>query len=267
MDLMSFYDAHCHLQDERIAAHFEELLPCYERLGVAEVVVNGTGSDDWKAVSDLALLSDRVRPSFGLHPWKVAACEKHWRLMLSQLWDLYPQAGVGEIGLDRWIEGHDLSQQEPVFLWQLRQAVERELPVSIHCLRAWGRMFDLLRENPRPGRGFLLHSYGGPVEMVGPLAELGAYFSISGYFELEGKEKQRTALKQIPLDRLLIETDAPDMAGPDSSRPYRIDGDESLNHPANIVKVYEFVADLFDMPLAELVDQVEANYRRFFCGE
>ncbi|MDQ8184429.1 TatD family hydrolase [Pelagicoccus sp. SDUM812002] len=264
---MKYYDSHCHLQDGRLSAFTSDVLELYKRLGVAEVVTNGTGPDDWEAVAVLARDSELVKPSFGVHPWKVNKVVAHWKLVLSQFWDLYPEAGVGEIGLDRWIEGHDLAKQEPVFLWQLRQAAERDMPVSIHCLRAWGRMQELLNEGPLPARGFLLHSYGGPLEMVQPLAKLGAYFSISGYFELENKEKQRTALKEIPLDRILIETDAPDMLGPNSSERYRFNDDDSLNHPANIVNVYAFVARLFDMPLEELAGQVESNYLRFFCSE
>ncbi|MDQ8197792.1 TatD family hydrolase [Pelagicoccus enzymogenes] len=264
---MAFYDAHCHLQDERIAGEIEGLPALYEELGVAEVVVNGTSPQDWDEVAELARANPVVKPSFGLHPWKVSSVVTHWKLLLSQLWDFYPEASVGEIGLDRWIQGHDLAKQEPAFLWQLGQAVERDLPVSIHCLQAWGRMQELLRDASLPARGFLLHSYGGSLEMVKPFAELGAYFSISGYFELERKEKQRMALREIPLQRLLIETDAPDMRGPDSEHLYRCSSDDSLNHPANIVAVYRFVARLFDMPLDELEGQVEENYRRFFLGK
>ncbi|MDQ8180096.1 TatD family hydrolase [Pelagicoccus sp. SDUM812005] len=264
---MRYYDAHCHLQDERLAGFQGEIFALYDRLGVEEVVVNGTGPEDWDAVAEMARDSALVKPSFGLHPWKVNEVATHWKLILSQLWDYYPEAGVGEIGLDRWIEGHDLAKQEPAFLWQFAQARERDLPVSIHCLRAWGRMQELLSEVSAPERGFLLHSYGGPAEMVKPFAKLGAYFSISGCFELEKKEKQRAALREIPLDRLLIETDAPDMRGPERERMYRCGRDETANHPANIVHVYEFVARLFEMPLEELVEQVEANYRTFFCGD
>lgn len=264
---MSFYDAHCHLQDDRLALHRVEILGLYGRLGVAEVAVNGTSPADWRLVAELARESELVRPSFGLHPWKVREVDASWRSELLELLGLFPDAGVGEIGLDRWVEGFDLSVQEPVFLWQLEQAVERELPVSVHCLRAWGRMYDLLRASPRPKRGFLLHSYGGPAEMVEAMARLGAYFSVSGYFSHDRKLRQREALRAVPLDRLLIETDAPDMKGPSSSMTYSFNGDEMLNHPANIVEVYRFAAGLFGLPLEEMREQVAANYERFFGGK
>ena len=99
-------------------------------------------------------------------------------------------------------------------MWQLRLAAERNLPLSIHCLQAWGPLLDILRAEPRPACGFLLHSYGGAAELVAPLAELGAYFSLPGYFALERKTRQREAFRQVPADRLLIETDAPDQSLP-----------------------------------------------------
>lgn len=261
---MRYYDAHCHLQDERIAQEIEEVLWLYRDLGVRQVVVNGTSDADWRRVAALCEGSDVLRPSFGLHPWKVGEADGEWRSLLSEMWDQYPVSGVGEIGLDRWVKGHDLSIQEPAFLWQLDQGLERGFPVSIHCLQAWGRMLQLLKERSLPSRGFLLHSYGGPKEMVKAFADLGAYFSISAYFAHERKYKQREALRQIPLDRLLIETDAPDMRGPDGCCGYSVGVKKELNHPANIVSVYRFVAQLFEVSEEALAAQVEENYQRFF---
>ncbi|MBK1880556.1 TatD family hydrolase [Pelagicoccus mobilis] len=261
---MEYYDAHCHLQDPRIVSNLDEVIRLYSELGVKEVVVNGTCEEDWKVVAGLCDSQTVLRPSFGLHPWKVGEASENWESRLLELLDRFPGSGVGEIGIDRWIEGHDLTVQEPAFLWQLDQAAKRNRPVSIHCLRAWGRMLDLLRSNPVPERGFLLHSFGGSREMVPAFVKLGAYFSLSGYFSHERKEKQRSAFRAVPFDRLLIETDAPDMRGADRGGMYRIGGDYELNHPANIVSVYAFAAELYEVPVEALTLQVAENYRRFF---
>ena len=127
----------------------------------------------------------------------------------------HPNAGVGEIGLDRWIEGHDPKVQSEVFLPQLALAAELNRPATIHCLRAWGALDELLRTHPLPKRGFLLHAYGGPQEMVAGFAKLGGYFSFNAYFLHERKARQREVFRHIPADRLLVETDAPDMRPPD----------------------------------------------------
>ena len=137
-------------------------------------------------------------------------------------------------------------------MWQLRLAAERNLPASIHCLQAWGRMHELLRAQPRPERGFLLHSYGGSRELVAPLAALGAYFSFPGYFMQERKARQRDAFAAVPLERLLIETDAPDQLPPDNLNrfPLSDSAGRAINHPANVGVIYEFMAAQRGMPIA-----------------
>jgi TatD DNase family protein len=159
--------------------------------------------------------------------------------------------------------------QEEMFRWQLRLAAERNLPVSIHCLKAWGRLDQVLREEPLPNCGFLLHSYGGPAEMIDGFARLGAYFSLSGYLAHERKARQRTVFQQVPVERLLIETDAPDMAPPESLTRHPLTDPGTgrpVNHPANLKSVYEFAAELFQTPIAPFTEQVGKNFNRLFGG-
>src|ERR1044071_7049368 len=109
------------------------------------------------------------------------------------------------------MKGFNEAQQEEVFVFQLGLAAERNVPLSIHCLQAWGPLVEILQRTPRPACGFLLHSYGGSGELIQPLAKLGAYFSCSGYFAHERNAEHRDDSIQGNLDRLLVETDAPDM--------------------------------------------------------
>ena len=148
-------------------------------------------------------------------------------------------------------------------------AAERDRPVSIHCLQAWGRMLEILKAEPRPARGFLLHSYGGPQEMVQPFADLGAYFSFPGYYAHERKARQRETFRHIPADRLLIETDAPDQSLPDHLNQFPLTDEKTgkpLNHPANLAAVYRYAAELRGEPPEQLVAQVEQNFLRLFGG-
>ena len=285
---MALFDAHNHLQDERFGGRQDELVAACCAACVGRMVVNGACEKDWPAVAELARrYPDLVHPSFGYHPWYLAERTSQWEQTLIRFLDTTPGAGVGEIGLDRWKRGLDFVAQEEVFVRQLQIAAERNRPVSIHCLQAWGRLFDCLRAGPRPACGFLLHSYGGPVEMVAPLAKLGAYFSLPGYFAHERKQRQREAFLQVPPDRLLLETDAPDQRLPDASTlpnsAPRIAGEataeplayeqhpltdprtgQPLNHPANLTAVYAFAARLFGEPLGVLAPRIEANFRRLF---
>jgi TatD DNase family protein len=261
------YDAHNHLQDERFADRQDTLVADAREVGVVRMVVNGTNPKDWPRVADLARrFPDFVIPSFGLHPWWVPGREEDWEKKLRAFLDT-PEAAVGEIGLDRWKSDLPWAGQEDCFIRQLNEAAARNRPASIHCLQAWGRLLELLEQNPRPACGFILHSYGGAAELVDRLASLGAYFSMPGDFAHERRTRQREAFRHVPPDRLLIETDAPDQGLP-ADRQTRDTLDAAtgkpLNHPANLDAVYAFAAELFCEDRAQLASRVEANFRRLF---
>lgn len=291
-----FYDAHNHLQDGRFGGRQAALIAQCGAAGVARMVVNGSCEEDWPHVLELAKQFGEpgvpfpatttgavdgpsrvtrpplVVPSFGYHPWYIHERTKDWRKNLIRHLDQTPSA-IGEIGLDRWKPGLDCADQEDVFITQLQIAAERNLPASIHCLQAWGRMLEILKTGPRPRCGFLLHSYGGPKEMVESFARLGAFFSLPGYYAHERKERQRETFRHIPPERLLIETDAPDQMPPPLqnefiSTPVVALADEQtgkpLNHPANLTAVYVFAAVLLGEPLESLVARVEENFFKLF---
>ena len=263
---LRLYDAHNHLQDSRLGGGPDALIAACRTTGMVKMVVNGSAEEDWPQVLELAQQFPEVIPSFGYHPWFVKERTPKWREELKRFLDAAP-SGVGEVGLDRWIKDYDLPAQEEVFIWQLELAAERNLPLSIHCLQAWGRILEILQSHPRPRCGFLLHSYGGPREMVAPLAELGAYFSLPGYFAHERKTRQRETFLAVPAERLLIETDAPDQSLPAERVEHPLSGDASskpVNHPANLAAVYRFAAELFEEPVESLAQRVEKNFLALF---
>lgn len=256
---MTFYDSHNHLQrfadPARIIAEMREV-------GVAGCIVNGTGEDDWGAVADLAeRFPDFVRPAFGLHPWKAHLRSNRWLVGLESWLDHFPAASVGECGLDSWVAGPPIELQREVFLPQLALARERGLPVTIHALKAWEPLFAAIEKEP-PGR-FLLHSFGGSPELAKRLADLGAYFSFSGHFLHPRKAKVLEAYRVVPEDRLLVETDAPDMPPPDGfvSHP-AAEG----NHPANLPRIVEGLAAALGREPADLAELTARNHRGFFGG-
>ena len=262
---MRLYDAHNHLQDARLNGVREDAFAKAIKSGVVKMIVNGTRESDWPAVLELAGKHAEIVPSVGLHPWFVSKRSPAWKQTLVTTLDTQ-RCVIGEIGLDRWVKDFDAAQQEEVFVYQLRLAAERHLPVSVHCLQAWGALLEILRREPRPACGFLLHSYGGSSELIEPLAKLGAYFSCSGYFAHERKARQREAFCHVPLDRLLIETDAPDMLPPArliAENLVHEDG-TAVNHPANLQRIYRFVADLRGISVEKLAEEMEQNFKRLF---
>jgi len=254
---MNLYDAHSHL-------HFPELSEVDWEVyfkGVSRVAVNGTQPRDWEAVAEFTRsYPERVNPQFGVHPWEVKGLPEGWEEELEGYLTKFPNAGVGEIGLDKWFKGYDLSLQSEVLKAQIGIANDLDRPVTIHCLKAWGTLRELLYANPIK-KNFLLHAYGGPAEWIEEFAEMGAYFSFSPYFLYKRKEERVQAFRKVPSNRILIETDAPAMLGPevtwaDGQREFSTE----FQHPVNITKIYERSAEALEMPLYELTERCEENF-------
>ena len=246
--------------------------------GVRKCVVNGTCPDDWEKVKSLAAeYPDFIIPSYGLHPWKVP-CQQDWKPLLREYLENAEIPCIGECGLDRWMKDFDVPAQQDAFLFQLDLACEMNAPITIHILKAWGWFMDILRERKAnqeatgkffPTRGFLLHSYNGSAELVTELVEAGAYFSFSGYYLNQFKKNQLDVFLSIPIERILIESDAPDMLPPEHVISYRLAPDANgtpVNHPANLRCIFNHFADHLKHDPIKLEKQITENFIRFFLS-
>ncbi len=277
---MNFYDAHQHFHFDQLTPHRAAIVRDLQAAGVKGVVVNGTNEDEWPVVAALAKEFPWVVPSFGVHPWDAGNRAADWLPQLRAVLESNPRAGVGEIGLDRWLlelkpddprvaglRVAPLAEQTEVFAAQLALAAELNRAPSIHCVQAWGALHEVLKQAPRPARGFLIHGYAGPAEMIRNFTELGAHYSFNLQL-LEPRHKSRLEnFRHIPVKRLLVETDAP--AKPPAGElnrfplPPAADG-SAVNHPANITVAYEQLAILRHVPLETLAPQIEQNFHRLF---
>lgn len=209
---MKLFDAHCHLQDPRIYKISSQIIKTALNAGVLHIAVNGVSEKDWHLVKQMSAIHLSVIPNFGLHPWFIAERTPNWLITLKEFLESTPGAAVGEIGLDKapWASHVDYTAQVEIFRQQLQLAKEINRPASIHCVEAFDDMIEILKSlGPFPA-GFLLHSYTGSAELIPELANLGAYFSISGHLMPMEESKAKKILQAIPLERILLETDAPD---------------------------------------------------------
>ena len=200
-----YFDAHNHIQNYSGS---------HEAAGVELTLLNGTAPDDWQKVLALATADKRVLPCFGLHPWFINKAGPLWLAELELFLKRAPSC-VGEIGLDG-AKNSDTARQEEVFTAQLKLAVKLSRPACLHCVKAWGRMMEIIKQDPP--RTFMFHSYGGPAEMIKEFSSLGAYFSFGAAIMDPGREKLRKALLAVPPERLLFETEpiGPEAPGPGS---------------------------------------------------
>ncbi len=277
----NLYDAHQHFHFDQLTPHRAAIAADLASIGLKTAVVNGTNEEEWPVVAGLADGYTWILPSYGIHPWDSGNRSTQWLVALRQQLLADPRAGVGEVGLDRWIiDGvkpddpriagmrvAPIEEQGEVFAAQLSLAAELNRAVSIHCVQAWGKLLEILQATSRPSRGFLLHGYAGPAEMLADFTALGAYYS----FNIQLVEPKHAArlenFRHIPADRLLVETDAPTKAPVGKANrfplPAAADGSE-VNNPANVIVAYEALATLRGLTTDALAMQVEQNFTKLF---
>ena len=263
---MLLFDAHCHLQDERLASRLAEVLNRAERSGVRRMLCCGCHERNWDAVLALAQAHPEIAPSFGIHPWYMDGRTDGWLETLERFLAGQP-SGVGEIGLDHAVTPRADAEQEAVFIPQLRLARRLKRPVSLHCRKAWKRLLEILSQEGGVGWGGLIHSYSGPAELVKPLEAMGLYISFSGAITRPGNKRGHQALAAVSPERLLIETDSPDLlpAGtPVIAGIPAVAG--AVNEPANLVLVAAAVAKILGRSPEWVAEQTFANASRLLAG-
>lgn len=260
---MRFKDAHCHLHFPHFRDSLPKVIEQQQAYGIEQSVVNGTCEQDWPEVIRLAAKHPRVvLPALGLHPWKVNLRSPKWFETLEQS-VIAHQTCIGEVGLDKWIPNHDIAAQKDCLSRQLALAAQHNLPLSIHCLKAWGSLIEILQSEPLPARGVHIHGFGGSREVLDQLLELPVYFSFCGYFLHPRKLKTLNLYQHIPLSRLMLETDAPDMLPPES---YQIIPDSSVNYPANIVSIAQGIAQLKNCSVDKIAKRTTKNFDDYFTA-
>jgi TatD DNase family protein len=261
-------DSHVHLQAEAFDGDRDQVIQRAVAAGVAVFVCNGSAPDDWQVVFDLAAADRRIVPFFGLHPWYVNEHKgTDWLTPLRGYLEKVP-SGLGEIGLDRWIADFDIDAQVQAFRAQLGLARDLTRPVTIHCLRAWGLLLEELRQAAPLPTGFIVHAFGGSGDMVRPLVDLGAYFSFAGTVLNPQRRRTRESLLEVPIDRLLIETDSPDIPPPADRRVEgkTLPDGAYRNEPANLSAILEGVAGLRNEPVDALARTLWENGQRLLKG-
>lgn len=252
---MGWMDVHCHLQ----VLPEPELAAVLTRAGVFGVdafAVNGTRPEDWGAVAALAG-REGVRPQFGLHPW-FAEAAAGWEAELTALLLRFPQAGVGEIGLDSKLTETPMAVQEAVLARQLALAARLGRVCTLHAVGdVWAALLASVRA-ARPPR-VLLHAWGGGAGRVGDWVALGGWFSFGGAVCRERVGAGlRAAVRAVPADRLLLETDCP------WQHP---EGRALRSEPAMLLRVAGAVAEIREISVEALLRQTHENAMAFFAGQ
>ncbi len=234
------------------------------RVGIGGCVVNATRESDWDAVGALARdFSGFVRPAYGIHPWFADTAESGWEGRLRKRLEEDETATVGEVGVDGWVESPSMEVQEDVFVKQAEIAADLGRVMTVHCLKAWEELFAAMDRATRWPEKFLMHSFGGSIEIAERLMKShdGVMFSFSGYFLHERKRKVLEVFRQLPRDRILLETDAPEMMPPEKFLEFPLA--EGINHPGNLSAIGDVFEQEMERDINAAVLHNSATYWNF----
>lgn len=253
---MKIFDTHTHLNLKQFAGRLEEELELARELGVVWHNVVGFDRESIEAALVLAEADDSIYLTLGWHPTEAGSYDDRVEDYLREVLAHPKVVALGEIGLDyHWMTAPKEVQEE-VFRRQIRLAKELDLPVVIHTRDALDDTYTILADEGLPARGGIMHSYSGSLEMAEKFMKLGMWISFSGVVTFKKALDIQEAAANLPLDRILLETDAPFLA------PVPNRGKE--NRTAYTRYVAEKVADLRGISLEELVAATSANAWQVF---
>jgi TatD DNase family protein len=247
-------DTHCHLNDPSFKSTLSGVLSAARAAGVFAFIVPAY---DGRSLARTAELADsfprEILPAFGIHPWFAGEMADDGRLLA--FLRRSDTVAVGEIGLDLSPECPSQELQVRALIRQLDWARDLGLPVALHCRKAYDPLYEILGGYRGRVRG-VLHSYSGTEELMFRFIEMGYYISFSGAMTRTTAKKYHKNAHAVPLDRLLVETDAPSIATETTVA--------SEVEPRHVVEVARKIAEIRNIPFEEVCDRSTENARRLF---
>lgn len=255
----SYTDSHAHLDDERFATDVPDVISRAGAAGVGRILAIGLGTNGeaFRRTLGLAENHSAVWAAIGVHPHDAGDCTPG---LLDEIEDLSQHPRVlawGEIGLDYHYDNSPREDQQRVFRQQLQRARGLGLPVILHCREAWDDCLRILEEEwAASGLGGIFHCFGGSVEEARRGLDWGFLISFAGIVTFPKAGELRAVAKEIPLPRILIETDCPYLA-PQAYRGKR-------NEPAYVVEVARELARVRGVGAEEMTCATTDNFLRLF---
>ena len=249
-------DTHLHLDDAKLSSSVDEIYNAFAENGIEFVINNSCDMTTMVAGVELAKKYEKVFATVGMHPHE----SKHFNQEFISAMESYAKhpkvVAVGEIGLDYYYDLSDRQTQRDVFAEQIEIADKLHLPLTLHVRDAYGDAWDILRaEKKHLNNGVLWHCYSGSAEFARQMVSEGHYFAFGGAITFKNAKKE-DVFAQIPIDRVLSETDSPYM----SPEPLR----GRVNTPLNIPIIVTKIAGFYGKDVDEMEKQIRENTLRLF---
>lgn len=251
-----FIDSHCHLDFECFGDDLTSLLAELKKKHINKVIIPATQGSRWDKIEELARQHNAIHYALGIHPHFLDSFhESDLPLLQKKLSKRDSKCvALGEVGLDKFAKA-DQSQQEFVFIKQLKMAQQLQLPIILHCVKKQGRVLALLKQHAF-SHGGVYHAFSGSIEVAHEFIKLGFKLGIGGVITYPNSTKTRQTISQLPIESLLLETDAPDM-------PLYQQLSEH-NNPLNIIAIFNALSGLRNESQSQLMAQLYNNVINIF---
>jgi TatD DNase family protein len=250
------FDTHAHLDDERFDEDRDEMIEQCRQDGV-ELIMNAASNIETSMKSiALAEKYQFIYAAVGVHPHDASSMDDGTALVLADLVRNKKVRAIGEIGLDYHYDFSPRDVQKRRFVEQIDLARQLKLPIIVHDREAHGDVMEIFRKNSIKEVGGVLHSFSGSADMTLECIKLGLYISISGPVTFNNAKKTVEAVKAVPLEMLLIETDSPYL----TPVPHR----GKRNYPGYVRYVAEKIAEIKGISYEEVAEKTLENGKRLF---
>lgn len=250
------FDTHTHLNAEEFQQEVPEVLKRAADLGVTEMAVVGFDQPTIERTLELSQEYKQIWSIIGWHPTEAGSYTKEVERRLQEQLTTDKVVALGEIGLDYHWMNDPKDIQEKIFRRQIAIAREMKLPISVHTREALEDTYRILKDENIQQVGGILHSFSGDSEWMKRFVDLGMHISFSGVVTFKKATDVQAAAKEVPFERMLVETDAPYLA----PVPYR----GKRNEPGYTRYVTEKIAELRDMTWKEVANQTRTNAYELF---
>lgn len=249
-------DTHCHLDAAEFSPDRDAVHAAALAAGVARIVVPAVAVDTFSTVKTTVARYPGCVAAYGIHPLYVMSAKEDDLAVLRDWLRAEQPVAVGEIGLDYYVTGLDPERQAFFFVEQLKLAQEFNLPVLLHVRRAVDQVLKYLRRHPV--RGGIAHAFNGSRQQADEFIKLGFKLGFGGAITFSGSTRIRDLAANLPLESIVLETDAPDIPPAWLAR--------GRNAPAELPRIADVLAGLRAMAPDELAAVTAANARRVLPG-
>ena len=250
-----YIDTHCHLNYKPLSQKIDHVISQAQDQGVEKLICIGTNLDTSRESVRIATNYENVYAAVGIHPNDCENAPEDWKDQIIDLAGHYKVVGIGETGVDLYRSKDTVELQKEFFADHIKIARSLDLPVIIHNRQADEAVLEVLDELEY--EKFVMHCYSSDANYAEKILQLGGKISFTGNITYKSK-KRHDAVQKIPLDRIMVETDAPFLT------PSQIRDKNNYNQPAFVTFVAEKIASLKNISLEEVEKTTTQNAIQFF---